>query len=182
MNNFKLLILFLLSVSGCVLQPTSTSNNEKNTNYLFVAQDDIKKLLSFNHDFINSDQVNQKKKFNEIKQESTKNPKDTTLKINLATMLSLPTSKMKDYSIAKDILEELVNDKSLTESEMTYVETLYAFTLESIKQQQQTKDELKKNELLLQKNESLQRKHDILEKKLTDLKNIERKFIDRDSK
>lgn len=183
MNYFKILLLLIsFFISGCIMQPAKTTDKNQKSSFIFLERDDIKEILIFSHVYLNLDPLSQKKKYEEIKQSSINNAKNTTLKIQLATMLTLPSSQMKDSTMATSLLQELINNKSLSESELAYVETLNVFTNESIRQQQQTKDELKKSEVLLQKNELLQKKHDALEKKLIDLKNIERKLIDRDIK
>ena len=180
---YLILVLFSVLLNGCVTQPKAQSQAKQKTELpFFKHQADISDILTFSHTFASLDVESQKKNFDEVNQQAIKDNHDMTLQIKLATMLALPTSHLRDSMKATGLMQTLMQNKTLSEPETAYIETLYAFTTDIIKQQLLTKDESKKNEASVQKYEALQKKYSALEQKLTDLKNIEKKLNDRDIK
>jgi PBP1b-binding outer membrane lipoprotein LpoB len=180
---YLILVLFSVLLNGCVAQPKAQSQAKQKTELpFFKHQADISDILTFSHTFASLDVESQKKNFDEVNQQAIKDIHDMTLQIKLATMLALPTSHLRDSMKATGLMQTLMQNKTLSEPEIAYIETLYAFTTDIIKQQLLTKDESKKNDVSVQKYEALQKKYSALEQKLTDLKNIEKKLNDRDIK
>lgn len=180
---YLILVLFSVLLNGCVTQPKAQSQAKQKTELpFFKHQADISDILAFSHTFASLDVESQKKNFDEVNQQAIKDNHDTSLQIKLATMLALPTSHLRDSVKATGLMQTLMQNKTLSEPEIAYIETLYAFTTDIIKQQLLTKDESKKNDVSVQKYEVLQKKYSALEQKLTDLKNIEKKLNDRDIK
>jgi hypothetical protein len=180
---YLILVLFSVLLNGCVTQPKVQPQAKQKTELpFFKHQDDISDILTFSHTFASLDVESQKKIFDEINQQVIKDNHDMSLQIKLATMLALPSSHQRDSTKATSLMQTLMQNKTLSEPEIAYIETLYAFTTDIIRQQLLTKDESKKNEASVQKYEALQKKYSALEQKLTDLKNIEKKLNDRDIK
>jgi hypothetical protein len=169
------LILALCSalLNGCVTQPTAQT--QPISPLTLFKQDDISDILAFSHTFAKLDTESQKRTFDEVNQQAIKNRNNTLLQTKLAIMLALPSSDQQDPAKAASLMQTLLHNKALSEPETAFIETLYAFTSDIIRQQLFIKDESKKNEAAVQKYEVLQKKYNALEQKLTDLKNIEKK-------
>jgi hypothetical protein len=177
------LVLFSVFLNGCVAQPKAQPQAKQKTELpFFKHQVDISDILTFIHTFSSLDAESQKKIFDEINQQAIKDNHDMSLQMKLASMLALPSSHQRDTPKAINLMQTIIQNKSLSEPEIAYIEMLYAYTTDIIKQQLLTKDESKKNEASAQKYEALQKKYIALEQKLTDLKNIEKKLNDRDIK
>jgi hypothetical protein len=184
---FFYLLLALCSVllNGCVTQPTAQPTaqaQQVSKSTFFKQQDDISDILAFSHTFSNLDTESQKRTFDEINQQATKDRNNTSLQAKLAIMFALPSSYQQDPAKAASLIQTLLHNKTLSEPEVAYVEIIYVFTSDIIRQQLFIKDESKKNEATMQKYDVLQKKYNALEQKLTDLKNIEKKLSDRDIK
>ncbi|MGZ8271589.1 MAG: hypothetical protein ACXW1T_10250 [Methylophilus sp.] len=180
---YLILVLFSVLLNGCVTQPKAQPQAKQKTELpFFKHQADISDILTFSRNFSSLDVESQKKNFEEVSQQAIKDNHDMSLQIKLATMLALPTSHLRDSMKATGLMQTLMQNKILSEPEIAYIETLYVFTTDIIKQQLLTKDESKKNDASVQKYEALQKKYSALEQKLTDLKNIEKKLNDRDIK
>jgi hypothetical protein len=118
----------------------------------------------------------QKKQYSETLQTLTKNKQDLVHRFKLACMYALPSSYIKDYAKAHIQLQQLREDQTLTEMDKAYINQLYTFNIENLKQLQRLRDESKSLSNLHEKHEALQKKYDETEKKLLRLKNIEKKL------
>lgn len=111
----------------------------------------------------------------EVSQELLLHGNDLKLSIQQGAMLALPNSEVRDTTAAQTVLQTLLENKALNESDASLVKLLLTFTLDHNKQLSKVRDEAKKNEELKQKNKSLVQK-------LDDLKNIEKTMIERNTK
>ncbi|PKO53764.1 MAG: hypothetical protein CVU27_00745 [Betaproteobacteria bacterium HGW-Betaproteobacteria-20] len=145
-------------------------------------QESIIKLLAFSDNFSNLTLEAQKKVFAETNQALTENKNDLTQRIQLAIMLSIPSSRLRDLGKAQNLLQELLQENTLTAPESALISLLYEYTVDNIKQSQKNKDDAAKLELIQQKYENLQQKNTALEQKLNDLKDIEKTMNERDTK
>lgn len=124
--------------------------------------------------FRKAEQDGQKKQWLETQQLLSQNKQDVVQRIKLACIYALPSSYLKDATKAHSLLTQLREDPALSTIEKAYVNHLYLFNVENIKQQQKMKDEAKSLDNLTQKYETLQKKYDAAEQKLIHLKNIEK--------
>lgn len=124
--------------------------------------------------FSKADTDGQKKQWAETQQALSQRKQDTLQRIKLACMYALPSSNYKEPGKAHTLLSQLREDATLSSIEKAYINQLYLFNVENIKQQQKIKDEAKSLDNLTQKYDALQKKYDAAEQKLIHLKNIEK--------
>lgn len=124
--------------------------------------------------FSKADADGQKKLWAETQQILNQRKQDSLQRIKLACMYALPSSNYKDASKAHLLLSQLREDNTLSSIEKAYINQLYLFNVENVKQQQKIKDEAKSLDNLTQKYDALQKKYDAAEQKLIHLKNIEK--------
>lgn len=130
-------------------------------------------ILACEH-FSKAEQDGQKKQLAETQQLLNQNKQDAVQRIRLACIYALPSSNYKDASRAHTLLSQLREDATLNTIEKAYINHLYLFNVENIKQLQKIKDEARALDSLTQKHEALQKKYDAAEQKLIHLKNIEK--------
>ena len=118
----------------------------------------------------------QKKQLSETQQVLAKNKQDLVHRIKLACMYALPSSYIKDATKAHVLLQQLKDDDTLNDTDKAFINQLYLFNNENIKQQQKNRDDAKALDTLSQKYETLEKKYDASEQKLLRLKNIEKKL------
>lgn len=123
-----------------------------------------------------SDTSNQKKQWSETQQALNKNKQDLLTRIKLACMYALPNSYTKDTSKAQVLLQQLRDEQAIGEAEKAFINQMYLFNAENIKQQQKSRDDARALENLTQKYETLEKKYEASEQKLQHLKNIEKKL------
>lgn len=143
-------------------------------------------LLAFIESYSNLTPEAQRKIFTSTNQTLAENKNNLKARTNLAVILALPTSRLRDPAKAQALLQDLLREESLETSESALIGLLYEYSLEPIKPPQKSREELKKLELmqqkydaLAQKQETLMQKNETLEKKLTELKNIEKTMSER---
>jgi len=175
--------LLLPVMSACspkhIKEADSKPSGFARVNHYF--EDNVTQILNFHEEYSNQAIDAQKKAFSESSQALSNNKNHLLHRIRMATMLSIPTSHLRDLNKAQPILQELMRDNSLGKQELAYVGLLYEFCLDSAKQQQKLKESNKQLDTLEQKLQALQKKQDALEQKnsaleqkLIDLKNIEK--------
>jgi hypothetical protein len=118
----------------------------------------------------------QKKQWVETQQILAKNKQDLLHRIKHACMYALPSSYMKDALKAHVLLQSLREDDTLASPEKAFINHLYMFNNENIKQMQRMRDDVRTIDILNQKYETLEKKYDASEQKLMQLKNIEKKL------
>ena len=191
MNVKKLFVLIacLSALSACATKIHTSKPEEvkqngiNNTVKLAKArQEHIADLLSFSDSYSNLTVESQKTIFAETNQTLVENKYDVTQRIKLAIMLSIPSSRLRDVAKAQALLQNLLQENSLNPAESALVSLLYEYILDTAKQTQKNRDDVKKLEAAQVKYENLQQKYDELEQKLNDLKNIEKTMNDRDTK
>lgn len=169
-----ILCISLLLTCSCALQPSkpitdaSSKPNENRLKVTPVQQVSTLELLNYFDLYSNRDADAQKAMLNELNQGLARDPNNLLLRMRLTGALTLPTSHYRDTAKAELQLQSIIQNYSLSRSELALMGLLYEFTEDSNKQQQKLRDEMKKSEAL--------------EKKLNDLKNIEKTMIQRSSK
>lgn len=191
--------IFLACITaGCATQPTVVSNAEPAQNSESVnnsaannggvvlsptpAELVLQPMVACDS-YSKLDSNAQKKELSETQQVLTKNKQDLMHRIKLACMYALPSSNAKEATKAHVLLQQLKDDNTLNDTDKAFINQLYLFNNENIKQQQKNRDDAKALETLSQKYETLENKYETLEKKydaseqkLLRLKNIEKKL------
>jgi hypothetical protein len=180
---YMLLGLLVAVMAACSAKNTKDADS-KPSGFVRVNQyfdDNITKILNFHEEYSNLAIDAQKKAFSESSQALSINKNHLLHRVRMATMLTIPTSHLRDLNKAQPLLQELMRDNSLGKEELAYVGLLYEFCLDSAKQQQKLKESNKQLDTQEQKLQTLQKKYDALEQKnsaleqkLIDLKNIEK--------
>lgn len=138
-------------------------------------QDHVVELLSFMESYSNLAPEMQKKVFAETNQKLAENNSDLALRFKLASMLALPSSRMRDNTKAQYLLQDLLQGNSLNPADSSLISLLYEYTSDNTRQLQKSREESKKLD-------SIQQKYEALEQKLNELKNIEKTMSERDAK
>lgn len=139
-------------------------------------------LLYFIDQYSNLAPEMQKKLFAETNQQLSENKNAPFNRLKLASMLTLPSSRMRDNAKAQALLQELLQGNTLTSAEYSLISLLYEYTTDNVKQQQKSREDAKKLESVQLKYEALELKTRTLEQKLNELRNIEKTMNERDSK
>jgi len=145
-------------------------------------QNNVTELLAFIDSYSNLTPEMQKKVFTETNQALTENKSNLLNRLKLASMLALPTSRLRDNAKAQNLLQDLIQENTLHPSDFYLISLLYEYTADYTKQLQKNREDIKKLESAQQKYEALELKNKVLEQKLNELKNIEKTMNDRDSK
>ena len=188
-RNFTILLCSLILSCACtnkaiVSSPTAISNGGRiNTLKTSVfKQNYTPDLLAFIDSYSNLTPEMQKKVFTETSQILAENKNNLIYRLKLASMLALPTSRLRDNAKAQNLLQDILQENTLSPSDAALVSLLYEYTADYTKQLQKNREDIKKLESAQQKYEALELKNKILEQKLNELKNIEKTMNDRDSK
>lgn len=139
-------------------------------------------LLYFIDQYSNLAPEMQKKLFSETTQQLTENKQHQFNRLKLASMLALPTSRLRDNAKAQTLLQELLQGNTLSSAEYSLMSLLYEYTTDHAKQQQKNREDAKKLESAQLKFDALEQKTKTLEQKLNELKNIEKTMNERDAK
>jgi hypothetical protein len=142
----------------------------------------VVELLAFIDTYSNLAPEMQKKVFTETNQVLAENKNSLLHRLKLASMLGLPSSRLRDNAKAQNLLQDILQENTLHPSDFALISLLYEYTTDYTKQSQKSRDEIKKLESVQQKYEALELKNKLLEQKLNELKNIEKTMNDRDSK
>jgi len=127
-------------------------------------------------------QRRRKKTFAETAQVLAENKNNLLYRIKLASMLALPTSRMRDNAKAQNLLQDILQENVLSPVDFSLVSLLYEYTTDYAKQSQKNREDIKKIEVFQQKYEASELKNKALEQKLNELKNIEKTMNERDTK
>ena len=191
MNNRNVTILLCsLVLSSACSNNTIVSNTAANGNIgrsssmktSAFKQNNVTELLAFIDNYSNLTPEIQKKVFAETNQALAENKNNLLNRLKLASMLSLPTSRLRDNAKAQNLLQDILQENTLHPSDFSLISLLYEYTTDYTKQLQKSREDIKKLESAQQKYEALELKNKALEQKLNELKNIEKTMNDRDSK
>jgi hypothetical protein len=189
MNSKNFTILLCSLVLGCACSNnaivSSGTGNAGRTNTLKTSafkQNNVVELLAFIDSYSNLTPEMQKKVFTETNQILAENKNNLLSRFKLATMLALPSSRLRDNAKAQNLLQDILQENTLNPSDFALISLLYEYTTDYTKQSQKSREEAKKLESAQQKHEALELKNKVLEQKLNELKNIEKTMNDRDSK
>jgi hypothetical protein len=145
-------------------------------------QNNVVELLAFIDNYSNLTPEMQKKVFTENNQVLAENKSNLLSQLKLASMLALPTSRLRDNAKAQNLLQDILQEHTLHPADFALISLLYEYTTDYTKQLQKSREDMKKLESAQQKYEALELKNKLLEQKLNELKNIEKTMNDRDSR
>lgn len=188
-KNFTMLLCSLILSCACsnkaIISNAPANSNVARTNMLKAStskQNNVIELLAFIDSYSNLTPEMQKKVFAETNQMLAENKNNLLSRFKLASMLALPTSRLRDNVKAQNLLQDLLQENTLNPSDFSLISLLYEYTTDYTKQLQKSREDIKKLESAQQKYEALELKNKALEQKLNELKNIEKTMNDRDSK
>ncbi|HEY9278361.1 MAG TPA: hypothetical protein VIO87_09170 [Methylotenera sp.] len=189
-KNFTIILFSLIFGCACsnnaiVSNNTTGNGNAGRANTLKTnafKQNNAIELLAFIDSYSNLAPEMQKKVFAETNQVQAENKNNLLSRLKLASMLALPTSRLRDNAKAQNLLQDILQEHTLHPADFALISLLYEYTTDYTKQSQKNRDEIKKLESAQQKYEALELKNKVLEQKLNELKNIEKTMNDRDSK
>jgi hypothetical protein len=188
-KNFTMLLCSLVLSCACSNNAV-VSNAAGNSNLTRIntpktsvfKQNNVVELLAFIDTYSNLAPEMQKKVFTETNQVLAENKNSLLHRLKLASMLALPSSRLRDNAKAQNLLQDILQENTLHPSDFALVGLLYEYATDYTKQLQKSRDEKKNLESVQQKYEALELKNKALEQKLNELKNIEKTMNDRDSK
>jgi DNA repair exonuclease SbcCD ATPase subunit len=187
-----LVISSIFLLSSCtkpqLLQETWQEQVNQTSHVKWCEDDDNKDLTQFYDEFAHLSHDEQQKCFLATQALLEQNPFSSLHKAQLAIMLAMPNSVVRDITNARVQLKTLLNERKLGLRSLSYLEMWYAFTLDYLKQKKaieatmqqsdvytkQLQTLQKKYDALEQKYQSLQTKNEELEQKLSEIKNIEK--------
>jgi hypothetical protein len=188
-KNFTILLCSLIFTCACSSNAlvNNTAGNGKATKSnslkaIISKQNNAIELLAFIDDYSNLAPETQKKTFAETAQVLAENKNNLLYRIKLASMLALPTSRMRDNAKAQNLLQDILQENVLSPVDFSLVSLLYEYTTDYAKQSQKNREDIKKIEAFQQKYEASELKNKALEQKLNELKNIEKTMNERDTK
>lgn len=190
MKQLSLYLLLICILAGCATRPVAESNPEltsgnesagsapiqQNTGVTLlpppaeVISSPVRACDGYSKSDINS----QKKQWSETQQVLSKNKQDLLHRIKFACMFALPSSYAKDAAKAQVLLQQLRDEDAIGDTEKAFINHLYLFNTENIRQQQKNREDTRALEALTQKYETLEKKYEASEQKLLRLKNIEK--------
>ena len=188
-KNFTILVCSIVLSCACS-NKTLISNSAANSNVARIntlktstfKQNNVVELLAFIDNYSNLTPEMQKKVFTENNQVLTENKSNLLSQLKLASMLALPTSRLRDNAKAQNLLQDILQEHTLHLADFALISLLYEYTTDYTKQLQKSREDMKKLESAQQKYEALELKNKLLEQKLNELKNIEKTMNDRDSR
>jgi len=181
---FTLLFFSFFLLGSCATKQSIHDSGTRNNGVrLFSSkQDHTLELLAFCESYSNLTAEAQKKVFTLSNQALATNKNDLMHRIKFAIMLALPSSRLRDATKAQSLLQDLLQDDGLSESDAALVGLLYEYTVFDNKQLQKGREETKKHEVMQQKYDALLQKNEALEQKLNELRNIEKTMTERNTK
>lgn len=173
-----LILLFLcLSSVSCVNPAVKNSNGVK---VIPTKNNDASEFLNFAEAFSNLSPEAQKQELLTTNQTLASNPNDLLHRMKLVMIYGLPSSNLLDAPKAQNLLQQLLQENILANSQLSFAHLLFDYLVMNNKEIKNNRDAQKRAESLQQKNEVLQLKLDTSQQKLDELKNIEKSMGERD--
>jgi hypothetical protein len=164
------------SVESATLYPSSSESSIGGED---AVTEYINKVLNMSADA-------QKKELQDLIQAQQSNKQEIYTRTKLALLYGLPTSRVRDYSKAQSLAEELLKERSLDSERKAILIIMRDYLAETIKISIKLREEQKKGDALQGKLDALQIKADAtqqradsLQQKLDELKDIEKSMINR---
>lgn len=178
-------------VSTAIKKPDAPTSNTSNIK-AEIKPNAIKKVgvtefLSYADDYANLPAEVQKQEFTTTNQALLIEPNDVFLRIKLIIIHGLPSSSLFDGAKAQNLLQQLIQENSLSNADLAFANLLFEYLTATNKANKNIKDDQKRIDSILQKNEVLQiklegtqQKLEAAQQKLNELKNIEKSMSERE--
>ena len=184
----SIILCISLLISACV-NPASKSNAEpKQGNGAKIVPTktmDATELLNFAESYSNLPQEEQRLELSNINQVLALNPNDLLNRMKLVMMLGLPSSSFADTPKAQGLLQQLLQENILTNSQLAFAHVLFDYLIvvnKGGKSDQKHVDALQlKLEAMQQKLDATQLKLEAAQQKLDELKSIEKSMSGRET-
>lgn len=148
---------------------------------------DANEFLNFADLYSNLPVEAQKQEFTAANLALTNNPNDLLQRMKLVMIYGLPSSNLFDGPKAQNLLQQLLQENVLSNSQLDFGHLLFDYLIAINKANKNNRDDQKRLESVLQKNEALQVKLDAtqqkleaVQQKLNELKNIEKSMSERE--
>ena len=187
-NYLSIILCLSLFISACV-NPAAKSNVEPNpgngAKIVPTKTMDATELLNFAESYSNLPQEEQKLELGNTNQILTLNPNDLFNRMKLVMILGLPSSSFADTPKAQAMLQQLLQENILTNSQLAFAHVLFDYLIvvnKGGKSDQKHVDALQlKLEATQQKLDATQLKLEAAQQKLDELKNIEKSMNGRET-
>ena len=184
----SIILCLSLLISACV-NPAAKSNAEpKQGNGAKIVPTktmDATELLNFSEIYSNLPQEEQRLELSNINQVLALNPNDLLNRMKLVMVLGLPSSSFADTPKAQGLLQQLLQENILTNSQLAFAHVLFDYLIvvnKGGKSDQKHVDALQlKLEAMQQKLDATQLKLEAAQQKLDELKNIEKSMSGRET-
>lgn len=202
LQQFLISLLITINLSACVNAPIKankpiTTNSQNATVKLNPPKSiDAIEYLEFAETYSNLLPDIQKQTLNDSNQALAINKNDLMHRMKLVMIYGLPSSSLLDTIKAQNLLQQILQEDILTNSQLAFAHVLFDYLVMTNKGAKYNGDDQKRNDGLLQKNEALQLKLDSMQQKLDasqqkleasqqkleELKKIEKSMGERDFK
>lgn len=175
---FFIIIVLSLLATACVSPAQKQSSGVKLNPTI---NHDASDFLSFAETFSNLTPEIQKQTLATSNQALALNPNELSQRMKLVMIYGLPSSNLLDTSKAQSLLQQILQEDILKNSQLAFAHVLFDYLVAANKVNKNNHDDSKRVEQLLQKNEALQAKLDAAQQKLDELKKIEKSMNERES-
>jgi vacuolar-type H+-ATPase catalytic subunit A/Vma1 len=174
-----LIIIFLSLLPTACVNPAQKQSTGVKLNP--TINNDASEFLNFAETFSNLTPEMQKQTLATTNQALALNPNELAQRMNLVMIYGLPSSNLLDTPKAQSLLQQILQEDILTNSQLAFAHVLFDYLVAANKVSKNNHEDSKRVELLLQKNETLQLKLDAAQQKLDELKKIEKSMGERES-
>ena len=192
-NDLIIAVCLSQLVSACAYPAAKTTAEPKQGNGAVLAPTkimDATEFLSFAESYSNLPQDAQKLELASTNQALALNPNDLLSRMKLVMMLGLPSSNFADTAKAQNLLQQLLQENVLANSQLAFAHVMFDYLIVANKGAKNDQ----KHDVLQQKNEALQLKleatqqkleasllkQEAAQQKLDELKNIEKSMSGRE--
>ncbi len=170
------ILLCACLTAGCAVQANKTKNESVQTSTVNKSTAAVKivpsknidaiEFLNFAETFSNLSIDSQKQTLIETNQVLVLNPNDLLHRMKLVMIYGLPSSMIADTIKAQQLLQKIIQEDILANSQSTFANLLFDHLAVVNKQAKNSNGEPKRLESLQQKNEALQQKLEVTQQKL----------------
>ena len=187
-NYLSIIICLSLFISACVnpaLMPNAEPKHGNGAKIVPTKTTDATELLDFAESYSNLPQEEQKLELANTNQVLALNPNDLLNRMKLVMILGLPSSNFTDTLKAQGLLQQLLQENILVNSQLAFAHVLFDYLIvvnKGGKNDQKHVDALQlKLEATQQKLDTTQLKLEAAQQKLDELKNIEKSMSGRET-
>ncbi|MGB4811726.1 MAG: hypothetical protein WBP13_04495 [Methylophilaceae bacterium] len=130
-----------------------------------IKNNDVNEWLAFAEQYANLTPDAQKLSLSNTNQALSVNPGDVGLRMRLAIIHGLPSSSLQDIPKAQYLLQNLLIENNLNNAQLSFTHILFDYVVASNKASKNSREDEKRQDVILQKNENLQNKLENLQQK-----------------